>query len=340
MSNLSLADAIAELTNVTDHLRRGMTLLTAGSTEEAVHPFESADASLLRLSERQRSIQYLIEFGLRMARRDHKTAARKAFDVAELTELILADLDNGDLLRMMQVDRTSRNTIMQSTVLQRKLHLLPDANAHLRLLPVIDLMRDTAETDDSDDSAIELHHGHGRAHYLDYQGPPEQALRREHRQVIASFHGRLPRLGSRIRSMLISQPPLTEMCMNIGCCCPMYGPPGRIQRDRGITLGDLYDFAERLIAQHENCPFAHPNDHNADGTVKVCVTFQATATLRDDDTYILRKPVEYCLLAEETQEAQAASARMKAFAKRNRIAWAQDLPIPTLEQFSPAAASV
>ncbi|KAK5681081.1 hypothetical protein LTS10_006841 [Elasticomyces elasticus] len=269
-----------------------------------------------------------------MARRDHKTAARKTFDVAELMELILAYLDNGDLLRMMQIDRTSRNTIMQSTVLQRKLHLLPDASSHLRLLPVIDLVRDTAETDDSDDSPIELRHGHGRAHYLDYQGPPEQALRREHRLVIASFHRRLPRLGSRIRSMLISQPPLTEMCMNISCCCPMYGakhPQGRIQRDRGVTLGELYDFAERMIAQHENCPFAHPNDHNVDGTVKVCVTSQATATLRDDDSYILRKLVEYCLLAEETQEAQVASARMKAFARRKRIAWAQGLPIPILE---------
>lgn len=91
----------------------------------------------------------------------------------------------------------------------------------------------------------------------------------------------LPVVGSRWRSMLIGQPPIRNVSYSVSCSveygqnahCVVYGPPPysvqglTIESETGVTVGDVYDEAERRFEAHEGCPRGRLNmffqDHDA-----------------------------------------------------------------------------
>lgn len=99
--------------------------------------------------------------------------------------------------------------------------------------------------------------------------------------------------------MLICQPALSEMDVELSCCSNTHGttvhsstqapmpeatsiPPIKIE-EGGLTLGHLYDGATKLASQHSLCPYATVHDHGEDGYVEARPTFCAKVTLRQDD---------------------------------------------------------
>ncbi|KAK3627897.1 hypothetical protein LTR56_003887 [Elasticomyces elasticus] len=275
----------------------------------------------------------------------HTTAApaRKVLVIPELAELIFANLDIRDSLSMMRVDRTSRDTILGSPILKKNLHLLPDTGAHLRLLPTSEM---SSRLSNPFNNSVTIVHGHIHLLSVGLFGNPLQEMRRQHNHVTATFQHPLPRIGARVRSMQVSQPPIYEMEVRISCCDP---PPctlsphfkratRKVTHNRGLTLGALHYLAWKIMRQHRNCPFAGPEQHDVNGVVRAHVFFQAHVRLREDDPYVANKFAEYVTQVERRKEQARADGMMAKFCEKKRIAWAQGRPIPTFEEFSAATA--
>ncbi|KAK4961179.1 hypothetical protein LTR10_001669 [Elasticomyces elasticus] len=242
----------------------------------------------------------------------------------------------------MRVDQTSRNTIQASPSLQRKLHLLPDTIAHFRLIPLglFTRLRRIPGT-----RPITIRHGHICLLSAGQFEDPEEAMRRSHSEVTVVFQKPLPRVGHRIRSMLIAQPPVYEMEMRTSCCFTPFTDmdadeqlPYAVSNHKGVTFGDLHDLAERTMAEHANCPLARPEQHTSDGKVRATVLFRAFARVRLDDPHVVSKFAEYITHVNWRGELEYPRSKVEKFCEKKRIAWAQGLPIPTFEQFSAVTA--
>ena len=189
-----------------------------------------------------------------------RSAMDCVFGISELLNMILeSDLHARDLLRAMQVNQAFRKTIQDSTTLARKMGLSPwEPQAPMSPFPA-DMISTVAPSwfqvtytfadDDRAGLSVEAHFDPTRS---------------------------LPTLGSRPRSMLITQPPI--YCMTtIGDCCPK--TRGRIVAcGTGITLGHVYDEIRSLRQAHLYCPWASSDIHRADGSVRVDVRLRGHTT--------------------------------------------------------------
>ncbi|KAK5681082.1 hypothetical protein LTS10_006842 [Elasticomyces elasticus] len=342
--SLHHAKAVSEHTKIAGNLQLGMELYNAGRLQEAVAPLKAAEIAILGARERQQGLIRVIESSVRLIRHDVVMPARRVIDLPELAELIFMQLDIEDLLRMMRVDQPSRTTILSSPALQRKLHLRPDANAHLRLLPAIRLAS-PRDRRSNNRGLVTISHGS-----LPYCTPwsgailqdREQEIRHMYSRVKVHFHHSLPRLGDRIRSMLVSQPPVYEMEVRLGCCSP-FGQHAvmrvpNVGNTGGLTIGGLQDAAKRLMEQHANCPFAALDCHDYVGNLKTDVRFEGIVKLRDDDATV-REAINNEKRAVRIEQGWAEKrSKLEEFCRSKRLAWAQDRPIPTFEEFSSANA--
>lgn len=263
--------------------------------------------------------------------------AAQVFDIPELLEMILGHLPVSDLLKFYQCSRSIRDSIEASSKLQNQLSLRPaPAGSHLKL-PLSDLAyvgftsieqfqrrqvpQRLEKKDEVKDRTVEIH-----AHFNVLPG-----------QV-------LPRIGSRVRGMFITQPPLEEMTVNVECC-PIYvewqtsesvescKSVRTVTRVGGLTLGALYDRAEELLDAHRFCPSAHSGLLNEDGTVNVAVKFVGKMVLRLDDPVYVKGQEEKKRMEEEDQKWQRQDLKMSAFCNARRTAHLNGDSIPSLKEF-------
>jgi hypothetical protein len=89
--------------------------------------------------------------------------------------------------------------------------------------------------------------------------------------IVTSVHpiptGGPPKFGSRIRDMLICQPPVKVMNFDIKCIKPGRRPSASVVREDGITVDALFDCVEKELVDHANCPCAYSSRRDA---VVVC----------------------------------------------------------------------
>jgi hypothetical protein len=119
-------------------------------------------------------------------------------------------------------------------------------------------------------------------------------------------------VGSRIRSLLICQPPITKLEAYAHCCMPLnilgvpdnsLAPAWRIERAKGITIGDLLEEEARIKLRHRDCANATWGKYDDQGRVVVTVTFHGSVDLDPQDPMVLdhKAQLEECgkLVAED-----------------------------------------
>lgn len=131
--------------------------------------------------------------------------ATKVFGTLELLEAVLLHLPTAQVLQAMQINKASRDIVLDSPKMLDVLQLRPlkggyfssNIESHFAGLPV--------ET-------------HAR---------PRLVMDPDFRQnpVVINIQGDLPKIGWRCRSMLIVQPPVTLMKVTVSCCTNKCRPP-------------------------------------------------------------------------------------------------------------------
>lgn len=237
--------------------------------------------------------------------------AQKVFNIPELLEMILENLDMNHLLGVMCLNRQFHDAVEYSPKFQKRLSLVPQEDFHLPLnqesLPRIFMDINNGETGSS--------------------GYP--AWNQE--VVVAEFFDTLPRLGPRCRRMLVANPPVKEMKAFVNCCPMRNGGvhvEARVRNEKGVTMGDLLDMATQLMRRHLHCAHASWAQHSdEDGTVKVNVSFEALITLRDADPRLHVPPAQ----AKRTRELAVGRKRreklIKAFIMAKRAGRAQKVRV-------------
>lgn len=229
------------------------------------------------------------------------TTAEKFFDVAEVAEHVMTYLEIIDVLALQRVNKRTFAIIAGSKKLQRKLHLLPDPQAVARGLAFR-----------SRRSKIFYPRGHGNLRNLDV-AICRPGCNSNYSTELASFSlsvelqfpeydGSLALLGERVGNMLICQPPITTVDVEISCCQGKFrkeadiisggseddegeqrlqlrksrrqawrtvqgGRLGKVKNEEGIRLRDLLDACQKWAKQHELCPYAHRGLHDGEGKV-------------------------------------------------------------------------
>ncbi|TKA82615.1 hypothetical protein B0A55_01365 [Friedmanniomyces simplex] len=282
-----LTRSVAEQYNLKYDIKYGLNLLRLGLAEEAAEFLERTRRMVERLGGLQRASLAPIYFNRCIKPGSFATSARKTFGIPEMLELILSKLEPIDLLRVQQVNRTMRDAVNGSTTLLQKLFLLPDRTALLEILFL------GTYTNSSKTNLITVACQRPLGSVQDTECLISSI---KHRHVRANFVPPLPRLGLRIRRLLICQPPVYEMAMQVHCCtaehrAAMGARPIQaheyVVNPAGLTLGNLYDEAACALGQHENCPFASPDRHAADGTVRRHVRFQTLIELPRDHPQVV-----------------------------------------------------
>lgn len=102
---------------------------------------------------------------------------------------------------------------------------------------------------------------------------------------------------------------------------------GLVTSTTGLTVGDLYDVAEKTWRNHLMCPHASSNDHDDNGEVNAGVTFGCRIRAKADDPFFKPsepEPQEFpCPSDKETQITIAKNRTMKQYveAKLRGEAW-------------------
>ena len=161
-----------------------------------------------------------------------QSAAHKVFEVTELQELILNHVSLCDLFRAPSVCRVWKTTFTDSSALQKKAQLVAD--------PESDWYED--EFDDEFGLVIDC----------TVRNIVEQCrVGFELFFVFGSFEHVPAKITPNLRKCFATQPPCTEMEVSPFCC-----PDAEeiLRNSKGITLGDVFDTANRIYAEHEHCP--------------------------------------------------------------------------------------
>ena len=209
-------------------------------------------------------------------------SAMKVFNTTELVEEIFKHLDVMDLLRAQQVNKQMANVVQSSSMLRRLMFLTPSKSKHFRKLDLS---------------------GKAGAKFVKIETVPldyEDTTNLEAFKV--QFMYRLPRLGSRARMLQLCQPPIRSMEYRPTCCgynsddedpeedgLNVFGWR-KVENQDGLTLGDLYDTAEKLMADHRLCVDARESLYDDDdGFVRPKIVFSGTVELEANDPLVLKK---------------------------------------------------
>ena len=249
-----------------------------------------------------------------------KGRAKKAFQVPELLEAVLSCLDVPNLLKAQQVCKHFKGVIDESAKLQRRMGLkAADADSFLELplrgvvmtgQPYRGLFGGAALTfnvagpcDMAGQSYLTSGFGMGPGGFHDAR---EETIVEEASVsiLVRPFKGdRLPKVGSRIGSMLVCQPPVKQMTFTSSCCTPigLFGG-GRIRHNgtvapaehpkltnaTGITVGDILTQAHKMIAEHRLCPNASEQMLDRHGYVQLQLSFTAVVPLTSEDPLVVQ----------------------------------------------------
>ena len=215
--------------------------------------------------------------------------AQQVFDVQELAEMILGWLSTKHLFRAAQVNKAFAQCTRGSLRLQTILYLRADPNSFWR----------------SHFDEYRIRHDSSFGVKLD-DPHRSRRRRREEVEVVArvyesnrgyrplSSRPRIPPCECIVRSMLICQPPVTEMAVMPQCCQPDYSdtrndlPPSSeptvVRSSTGWTIGELLDVAAATAKSHRLCPYADKDDiDDTTGEAIVDVIFRGKLVLRPDD---------------------------------------------------------
>lgn len=164
------------------------------------------------------------------------TIAEKVFAVPELLESIFLGLRTTDIISCYGVNRTFRDTIEQSRKLQTSLFLRAAAgtSSERQACPV--------------PRSNILQTSGGKDFYASIKRPnnPDDAL---------------PNIGSRWKSMFVTQPPLRKISYCIGSqdgwrYCIVKASlhkQEQMEREDGVTIGDILEKAEAFLRLHRGC---------------------------------------------------------------------------------------
>ncbi|KAK5742626.1 hypothetical protein LTR17_003157 [Elasticomyces elasticus] len=227
-----------------------------------------------------------------------RLAAEKVFAVPELAEMILLEAGPYTILQAMQTCKALAATIT-SPKLQVKFGLRGQPAGYW-YSPFVDNLQQRRMCRESERKGareeISLHNLLS-CNIVVSRREIEQATGTRVATVHASFDGelldryfddcaveRLPRVGSRGQSMLICQPPIKEMTIDVSCCNTLHPKPGKIRNSQGLTVGDLLRATAKARKQRELCPYAGEYQHDRNtGFVLVHVSFEGPLQLRIDD---------------------------------------------------------
>lgn len=279
-SNHALGHAIAKLKNITS---------THGDVfARAIADMEEAVAS------GQHSLRKMATTKLFNYQHGPGTSATRFFEVPELCERVLLHLGICDILAMQQVNHNIFAVIEGSRKLQRELHLLPDHEAAERSLHFGLECSDNAGDHTKMvtlDGWLEPPPGRGL-----YGAPLDRPT--VHFEFLAPMYVDGTPPGARVRRMLLQQPPVTVLDVELECCGQMslgtvgygqghaasdfklrYGlmrdgdPLPTVTNPHGLTVGDVYDVCIFLAEAHKLCSKAPWHMHDQDGWVRPSVRF-------------------------------------------------------------------
>ncbi|KAK3722195.1 hypothetical protein LTR37_002628 [Vermiconidia calcicola] len=255
--------------------------------------------------------------------------AHQVFDTPELLEHILSYLDNSDLLLAYRINHQFCSGIQGSPRLQRQLGLQAAHNSTIHFPAAL--------------SSYWLFSTDGDKYF---------SLRTlEGMKILLTIQPQAPitRLGTRCRSMLLCQPPISRMKVFVSCCAPnksgfgIFGstqidpPPLEIlsamEGSQGITVGDVNDAVTRLSAYHRLCPDALAHDHNEDGSVRFGIELEAELEVDDTEPLWQAKAVHLRKEQDRASKRMALQHKLPGYSDAKRAARDSGLPIPTLAEF-------
>ncbi|KAK3658976.1 hypothetical protein LTR56_001413 [Elasticomyces elasticus] len=267
------------------------------------------------------------------------SAAQKVFDLPELLELVLEYVEEVDILRFHQVNRSARASIDGSPRLQSRLSLRIDSTDKQRRYPFGNVNSISSMTS----GFICNPNTPGRRFHVDAPGPfPEDRV-----LVQARFELRASGVGkidARCRSMHVAQPPILDMQLRLRCCdkALLDEHKSDIHSDVGVTIGDLWDAAVKAQEEHRLCPHASRALHDADGFVMPNPSFVAFVAGKLPEEHAISRmigcpPGPTAIMATEVAAQRKASEdRMGAYMAYKRKAHTEKSSIMTLKEFEAA----
>ncbi|KAK5677499.1 hypothetical protein LTS10_010071 [Elasticomyces elasticus] len=267
------------------------------------------------------------------------SAAQRVFDLPELLELVLEYVEEVDVLRFHQVNRSARASIDGSPRLQSRLSLRIDSTDKPRRYPFGNVNSITPMAS----GFICTPNTPGRRYHVDAPGPfPEDRVLVQARfELPASGVGKI---DTRCRSMHVAQPPIKDMQLRLRCCdkALLDEHKSDIHSDAGVTIGDLWDAAVKAQEEHRLCPHASRSLHDTDGFVTPKPSFVAFVAAKLPEEPPINRTI-YCPPAPTPLEAieaatqrKASEDRMGAYMAYKRKAHADKSTIMTLKDFEAA----
>ena len=188
---------------------------------------------------------------------DNQNAATKTFNVPELLEIILDNVEIQEIMTLWQVSRSTRAIIESSSKLQKRLSLETNLSGSKSEMPF--------------ESCLTGLPSHFRCFQYPWGALRPFGIRAT---CYLTKDKRLPRIGSRYRSMFIAQPPPKEVRAYVSpsldpqdtkkfeLTTPLFSDErftGIVSSTDGLRIGDLFDSAQEMTANYENRPFCdHP----------------------------------------------------------------------------------
>ncbi|KAK4545772.1 hypothetical protein LTR36_002726 [Oleoguttula mirabilis] len=246
---------------------------------------------------------------------DAKHVAQRVFDIPEIFKGILVELECLDLLESILVNRQFRDAVLSSKRLQRRLSLLPEPDApfsttkFIRCLPGYCFFT-TSETWSGYNPFI--------------SSPLILGLECDEDGLSVQIEPKARPLGSRCRNIYFCQPPVEEIYVYTSCCADVdlydvleeFLPDGSlslIKNEGGLTIGDLWDEAEKLFQEHGNCANADWDELDDGGRVQMKVYFKAIVKLPPDDPILKRWKNAAERAKQQGRVSKARKRKMVAF---------------------------
>ncbi|KAF7191432.1 hypothetical protein HII31_07455 [Pseudocercospora fuligena] len=295
LDNWTLACNIQrELTSMKENLARLQATINVSHAKSSVdmNTIHEIAGSIKALEQFRMSIVNTIPVHARPTT-ESAAKAQKLFDVAELLEKILLNLDFANMIRVQQANSIFRNAFEQSARLQQ-----------------ITGQRSTTEGPTFSPLANPFFISRGcLVRFQHTSRRASQPLADDEVLISAKFSSvnpfesqELPMVGSMLQKVLVCQPPLTRMTIRTSCCHdPFQHQPTTTTRQNpikeipelyvktGITLGHILERTQKLQEAHRSCPNADLGQHRDDGSIDVQVYFEAIRKLSPEDPILLER---------------------------------------------------
>lgn len=212
-------------------------------------------------------------------RHNHAAVPHRALETAEVLENILLHLSFHELLLARQVSRQFRAVVDETQILRQMMFLHPDDDTTFFRVPFND-SNELAQT-----LLPETRPHLTISSYL-YSSESSLNVNQKRISIKLTCTDGLHHFSIRAqyRRMLVSQPPLKKISLESVSCCKFERDHLRSYYDRlpeieplevdtGITIGHVYDLAEKVAKEHMLCPLAPALTLDKDGLVNPEIKF-------------------------------------------------------------------